>query len=753
MRTITTLAAFLALIAAPVAAYGQSAAQPVGQPAGQQMTHLKQSTPTGAIGEISGAPVRFAYPLSKFVTTAGPLRLHDSATGSKIAVPFSARLKPKTVTLTLVFTNSIALDPTTSVMSVRFNEATLAQIRLDPKSPVGTAVINLPVELVRPGYNTVALSLTQHNGSDCEDPEAPELWTEINTAESSLVIDGEITAVPLRLSDINDIFSPGIGGARRLAMVTPALDKDALLIEAGALVAQAVALRTQYESVDLITATLPVQPGAAASWALDDQAVIGTRDQIAMLMEPGEAEKITGPYLGLRSLDRRQMRLIVSGRTSEDVVIAARALTFMDMPIADAVSATVRGIKQNTPSQNKRVQPERIYSFDELGFPTTTITGFGTQTYTLNLPMPPDLYAPEQAALNLLLDLNYGAGFGAGSVINVDVNGKFLHGIALTAEEGSAFRNYFISVPLRDLVGGTNQIGFTVIMRSIRKDKCSGVSGRHLAMTLFGSSSIEIPQAARIAAQPDLDLMVRTGFPYSENAASPPTIWVPQASLLGASWTFIGRLAQVSGGALPRLQFAVGGEPPRGSSILIGEAKSLPPRIFAGAMQSFGEVHRVPYSGFAAPLGVAAPTLWERMLPWTEPRHKQTVALPAGSVEQANDLGDNVILTAVKADGGGTVTVVTAAKREQLLAGVRQLVAPQYWGQARGDFMMWRDSPDTVVAMRLSPQFQTADAPKIMTLRFYVSQHPWWWLGGSMVVLMLLSGLTVWLLARRRTAR
>jgi hypothetical protein len=705
--------------------------------------------PSAPVGE--SAEVHYAYPLSKFVPTPGPLVLRDASIAEKIAIPVSGRLKLKTMTLTLNFTNSIALVPQTSVLSVRFNETTLAQIRLDRDSPVATARVNLPVELVRPGYNTLTLAVTQHNGDQCEDPEAPELWTEVNTVTSKLEIDGEYTTVPQRLADLDQILSPGIGGARRLALVLPPLANDSAAIQNAALVGEAVALRAQYESVALQPHILGDAPSGQESWALDDQVLIGTRDQLGAVLGADEAASIQGPYLALYSLDHRQVRLVVSGRTAQEVMLAARALTYIDIPITDAVSAAIKGITEGP--QTKVLEPERIYGLGELGVPTTTLTGMGTQKITLNLPMPPDLYAPEQATVDLLLDLDYGAGMGPGSVINVDLNGKFLHSISMTNEGGSAFRGYRLSIPLRDMIGGPNQVNFGVIMRPVRKDRCVGASGRNLAMTLFDTSSVAIPAAAHVAAQPDLALMVRTGFPYASSAA-PTRVWVSDPSLLVAGWSVLGRLAQVSGGPIAQLEFSIGGEPPRGPAILIGEVKSLPPRIFDHAMQAFGQVHRVPYRVFDAVAGVAAPGLLARMMPIADAPRLPDTPLPQGTVQQASDLGDSVIMTAVPADGGqGTVTVLTAQSRDRLLLGAQQLVSAQYWGQAQGDFMLWKSGPDAVVTLRLSPRFQIGTAPPVMSLRFYISQHPWSWLGGTIVLLMALSGLTVWLLARRRGPR
>lgn len=733
MRTFAKYFVLLGLIAPLSAVFAQSVD--------------KTLVPTALVGETNDAAVHYRYPLAKFVPTPGPLMLRDASIASKISVPLSSRLKLKTVTLTLNFTSSIALKPETSVLAVRFNEATLAQIRLDPKSPVGVAKINLPIELARSGYNTITLAVTQHNGDNCEDPEAPELWTEINTADSTLEIDGEYTNTPLRISDLEQVLSPGIGGARGVSVVTPPLKSDAAMIEASTLVAQAIALRGQYEAVDLH----PVVIGDNGTWTLDDQIIIGTRDQISGLLGAGEADAITGPYIGLRSLERRQARIVVSGRTPQDVILAARALTFMDIPVADAVNAAIKGIKPVAGTQARTLQPERVYSFAELGMPSATYTGTGTQKFNLYLPMPPDLYAPEQAKVDLLLDLDYGAGMGPGSVINVDVNGKFLHSISLSNENGASYRQYRISVPLRDLVGGPNQIGFGAIMRSVRKDLCAGVSGRHLAMTLFGTSSVQIPEASHVAVQPDLDLMVRTGYPYAD-ATAPTTVWLSDASLIGAGWTFVGRLAQVSGAALPRLQMLIGGEPPKGAAILIGESKALPPRIFAGAVQALGEVNRIPYRSFNGIVGTPAPSLFARLWPLSESPRQSDAPLPTGLVEQTSDLGDNLVLTAARADGTatGTVTVFTGSSRDRIISGMKQLTSAAYWGQAQGDFMLMKNTPDSVVTLRLSPRFQVGSAPPVMNLRFYISQHPWWWLGGIIAVLMALSGMTVWLLARRR---
>ena len=234
--------------------------------AAEQMSRaVIAAMPEGPVGSYAAAPVKFTFPLSKFVSTAGPLRLKDSSNEAKIAVPLSARLKATNLQLSLVLTNSIALVAAKSALVVRFNDATLGQIRLDPNSPNAAVKINIPVDLLRAGFNTLSLGVAQHTADQCEDPEAPELWTEIDTSQSSLELTAEYRTGPFRLSDFDAFLAPGIGGIRNLAIVTGATP-DPQILGAGALVAQAAALRAQYEPVKVRKMNL-----ADSDWAFHPQ--------------------------------------------------------------------------------------------------------------------------------------------------------------------------------------------------------------------------------------------------------------------------------------------------------------------------------------------------------------------------------------------------------------------------------------------------------------------------------------------------
>ena len=402
----------------------------------------------------------------------------------------------------------------------------------------------------------------------------------------------------------------------------------------------------------------------------------------------------------------------------------------------------------------RTLEPNKVYAFQDLGLPTSTVRGAGITDLLLDLPMAPNLYAPEQASAEVLLDLNYGAGFGSGSVLNVEINGKFIHGINLANEAGGAFRGYRIPVPLRDFVGGANRITFAVHMRAPRKDNCSGFSGRFLEMTVFGTSSLRLPPAAHMTLQPDLDLFGRTGFPYV-GAGTASEVWVSRPELIGAAWTVTGRIAQSARHPLTESVYRVGGAPPKGPSLQIAETKALSPTLFAATMQDVGDQKRVPYGIFSIIPGKAAPSILQDMFGLPSPEADPSRRPVTGYVRQTGDLGRNAVMSAVRAESGeaATTTVITADTPALLASAIERLVQPEYWGRATGDFMIWRDTQESISTVRLSPRFTIGDSQDTtLTLRLYVSQHPWWWLGGVAGALVLLSGLSVWILARRKKA-
>jgi hypothetical protein len=274
--------------------------------------------------------------LSRLYPEPGPMRLTGEASSFDISVPLAGTVIVQEASVELHFTNSIALRSGRSVLSVRLNEATLAQIALDPARPVSVATVNLPAELWRPGYNKLTVAVTQHYTDQCEDPDAPELWTEIDLFHSRLHYKVGPHPTPYSLSDLSSIFSPGLGGQSQVLLLTaPGAATDQLRGEALPFVAQALALRRRYEPLKIESATwtegaqgdLSYLPESAPATLL--HVLVGTSDELARVLPKNEQAVVAGPNISLDNLGGGRARLVVTGRTHDEVVTAAHNLAVL----------------------------------------------------------------------------------------------------------------------------------------------------------------------------------------------------------------------------------------------------------------------------------------------------------------------------------------------------------------------------------------------------------------------------------------
>jgi len=706
--------------------------------------------------------LRFVYPLSKFAPRPGAVRLVDQNAGVDFSIPISSRIAVQAATLSIRITSSLALAPQTSVLSVLFNGTTLGQVRLNAATPTSTIRANVPPELIIPGFNKLTLAAVQHTGAECEDPEDPSLWSEVDVVNSSIEITGRARNAPYRLSELDQVITPGIGGVREVMILTPDNAGSPTHLDAGALVAQALALRTQYEPLLIRSATwTPTAPSREgedpfAAYADQDLVVLGSTAEITTAVPSYDSPALAGPRVSLRTMPNGKIRILVSGRTGDELKVAATGLALADIPVTDAYDTLIRAITADAsrPAGGERsLRADWKYTFEDLGLTTQVVQGSGIHDVFMDLPMPPDLYTHESAQAKLSLDFSYGADMGVGSVLNVELNGKFMHGISLENKEGGTFRGYEIYLPFRDFVPGANRLGFSIHMRIPNVVMCTGAKGRHLAMTLFGSSALTLPPASNVAAQPDLELFSRTAFPYFRpDQATPVTIMVADKSLIGAGWMVAGRLAQIVRAPLGGVSLSVGVTPKPGFSIIIAPAAALPGELFQQVSFGVGRSNKVPYRAFNAPVGTPAPGLIDQAMTfiWGASPTQAAARPSTGFVEQVNSLGRNGVMTAFASPGGNaTTTVITAESATQIDALVLQLISPGIWGQAKGDFMLWRADADEVTTLRLGPTYQLGQSDPILGLRFYVSRDPWLWLFGTIGLLFVLSASIVWVLARR----
>jgi hypothetical protein len=712
--------------------------------------------------------------LQSFMPVPKPIDLRNATSEYALFLPIAPRMDIQAVRLYLHASNSISLLAPRSQLVVRLGGTVVAQIPLDSRLPKISAVIRLPAELIKPGYNRLSFATAQHYTNECEDPSAPELWTQIDTARSWIAVDGKLRNWEPKLSDLGKIFDPKIWGEHRLTILTPGAITPATL-QWGSLAAQAAALRLDYAPLQVRYAPVSIEAAAPAEAALridtsvvpsGDGILVGTAAQLAPYLSPALAAQIRDAFLAILPLDaaRQRFLIIASGQDDAQVVRALQALGTLNFAYPDAPQAPV--LRLDTPKLSSyagknMVYPNQSVPFSRLGLPDRTFQGM-FDAAELAFSLPPDLYAPEDATVNLWLRFAYGAGLREDSALNIFLNDRFQAAIRLDAPSGGYFQDYKVAIPLSAFKPGTNVIRFESAMMPLVTGKCLAINTQNLQLTLFGQSLIEIPNAAHVTSMPDLTLLARSGFPYTVPPAGAMTevrVADTDGRTAAAAWTLMGRLAQIQKLPLDGVRFAIGTQDlPAGKDVIVvGSADRIDARIYEQAPLKLGHVSRAPYPVSASPAGPGELSwfarLWRGIKDLFYMGHNSFHLEVAWVDQQGRNLGDHAALMQMQSPaGGGTLTLLTAANPDVLLAQTYRLIGPGVWSTLQGDLVMWKDDTD-VAAQRVGPGYTLGNAGLSVRISYIISRHPWLWGIVLGILVLALALLTLRLLMRFKHRR
>lgn len=426
---------------------------------------------------VDDAREGYSVPLKKLRTQTGNIELRQSRSRDSVFYAIAPQLQVSEVALHLEFINSISLIETRSQLRVVNNGTVVAQFQLDPSQPNVIANVLIPADMVKSGYNQLVFEVAQHYTEQCEDYSAPELWTQINTEKSTLTVNGTIDLSSPKLSEIDDLISPFMGGARDFRIVSAASDLGDETLNRGGLIAQALALRLDYVTPNLSFETANLQtrsedlaglnfPGLDLSTIGTDNLVFfGTVDEVRPYISDEMASSITSAFVGTFALDgnHEQFAIVVSGTNAEEVERAALAFSLKSFPFIDDATMLIGEVDipfAAAQAQSTLLEPDSLYRFDRLDFKTVTLSSVGEQNAYLEFDLPADFYVKEVANVGLSLDFSYGAGFRGDSVLNVYLNGEFQRAVSLNAEGGASFRDYRLQLPARTFIPGRNTILF-----------------------------------------------------------------------------------------------------------------------------------------------------------------------------------------------------------------------------------------------------------------------------------------------------
>ena len=710
-----------------------------------------------------------AIALSHLYPEAGPVRLKGNSASFDISIPLADTVAIQEASVELHFTNSIALLKGRSVLSVRFNDVTVAQVALDPAQPVGVVTVNLPAEQWRPGFNKLTIDATQHYTDQCEDPDSPELWTEIDLFRSRLHYKVAPQQAPYLLSNLSAIFSPGLGGQSRVALLT-APDAMAGQLRSDALpyVAEALALRRRYAplTVDQQSWTEGAQgdvaylPAAAQTELL--HVLVGTPEELSRALPKNVIPAVMGPRVWLDSIAGGRARLVVTGRTPEEVVAAAHDLAVLQDNLTPDAKAAFAGYDtpRAMPLTGRSVlRGNTTYSFNDLGIPTARIDGSGIHRVSVSLPLAADYYTQENAQADLSLDFAYSAAMGAGSVMNVLVNGEFIQGIFFGNTSGDRFSEYRLHVPVRLLKPGANTLDFELATHPYKVGAaCTSQKADYLFAQIMGSSTIHLPDSGHAAVMPDLARFETAGFPFVSNSGNAAgTIYVGSTALEGSALTLIGKLAQTVQGPVDgwKVYLGVPNVIP-GQAIVLATADRLPPDYYSNLSTAIDNTKRWPFRALEDLRTVSSQPHVTLGSFWSAVSGK---ASPAGpfpqqeSLTQQSSLGDLGVGYAFHNPHGGagdTLMVLTADNDARLADRVQTLVQPEVWSQMKGDLVAWRAADAPVFTMQVARHYVVGKQSPWLLLRLSASNNPLPWILAAAVAAALATA-AAFLLLRRRT--
>lgn len=741
---------------------------------------------------------RMTRPLARFLSGRSEIDLRHSSATADVSLPLPAAWEPKQLLLRLKYRNSANLLEAHSQLRVELNGLIVAQFRLDPDRPAGEASIRLPVELLETGYNQLRFRVAQHTViGECEDPLAPELWTQIDAAKSSLTLDYRRRQVARTLAEVDDLIGKYAWSQARIAIAMdlgaerPSRDQ----LEWGALVAQGAAVRLEYRPLQVALRSLDALGDLAAERELfglapDGLILVGTAAQLEPVLGADWAAGVTNSYLGLLpgkpTRPASMERLVVSGRTPAEVRRAAIVLGLLDLPLPDTKEVLIGELALPTLPHNsgqRALLGGAEASFADLGLRTTTLgsplastnafqqaavdgraEGERKTSASLDFWVPAGFFPGRHQQGLITLDFSYGAKLRGDSVLNLTLNGSFVRGIPLDNPVGATQLGYQVRFPFNLLVAGRNRLEIRPRMVPSFSDLCQFSQGANLRLTLFDSSRLMLPDVERLVRLPDLRVLSHAGYPLLQD----PTGGQFGVQLAGhhpetiaAAWTLLARLAQLV--EMPLYRAVIGYEPvaARFATLVVVPVAELDAELRAASPLAIRE-DRIwidyPLLALVAPetpRGGWAERGLARLQRWIDPppgqlqsrdaqvgfaRHAPTAALfgRLGGLFEFQS-GTNP---------GKPILMLTASTPALLKARTARLVQPDFWYNLSGGFALWEERDESLRTRPVKEGFTIGQASPFNRANYYLNTYPEALLGIALLLLLTVVSL-LFVLTRR----
>ena len=681
-------------------------------------------------------------PLAKF-TGASTLEMRCMKGAQSLSIPLAERWNVRRAVLSLRYTSSNNLLGDISQMVVKMNGEPIEQIKLIPQAPTAQVDITIPVRHMKAGYNALGFEVVQHYlRGQCELHCAPDMWTNVSLADSTLHIEYDLKPLPLKLGEVAGMmFDPKQFPDATVNIITENVSQDSITL--AAIAVSGIARRFDYRKVKFEYSD-NIKPGM-------DNVLIGSAEFAQRVAAPGQpfvasesgALRVFHLPTATGGVDDKHALLAITGEKSAAIKVVAETLASMTLPYPGTEAMQAHGFNMadiTMYSGRQTVAADKIYDFKTLDQPTHSFQGSNDNPVSLSFRLPADFLIKQNEYAKLALNLSYGAGLRPDSSINVMVNDAPFRAIQLDNSSGSYIENYKIEIPTYLFQPGGNTITFQPTLNINGRQLCDALKDTGQFATLFDSSTLRFPPMPHFVELPKIELFALNGFPFSRWPDGFETmVYLPKqdhASIM-AALNMVGMITQKNG--FPLFSVLVRFDEPKewdGEILVVGTTASIPQTMMNAAPMGLTGVAKVPYpvsrgwdseeapaitqqqSGLGAGMGV----LME--FESTLKRGRSIILLAADSENDLRRVGEAMLEPSVQANLRGGIALIN-------------LTAPEY----------------KVSTMAVGKKYTTGDGGKISPIDSFLYKYPYAFYGLAVFIVLALGMMGFWALRRLRAKR
>ena len=717
----------------------------------QRIIKLSMALAIAILAQQAALAGTIKLPLQKF-TSASALEMRCLSGGQNLSIPIPERWKVTRAVLNLHYTVSNNMLPDLSQMVLKVNGELVTQMKLESLGPGVNREIQIPVERLRSGYNTFTFQVAQHyQRNQCEQPCAPDLWTNISVSDSTIQMDYEMRPIPLKLGAAAAwAFDPKQFPEVSVNMVADVSKPESVTM--AAMAASGIARRLDYRKVSF-THSNDIKQGVD-NILIGDTAFVGeVLSRYGIPLEASEGGLIKVFYVPKQdgSKDGLHALMVITGKQAAELKIAAETFANMSLPYPGTDELHALGFSMpdiSMYSGREELVPDKVYEFKTLGMSSasflgftgrSTNKGFSNPATDISFRLPPDFLIKQNQYAKLRLNFSYGAGLRPDSALSLSLNDKQIRDIHLDSPSGNYLENYHIDIPTYLFKPGTNTISFRPYLNTARQ-VCDASNTDGLFVTIYGNSTLEFPPMPHFVEMPKTELFTLNGFPFTRWPDGYETmVYLPQhdAASIDTAFNLIGMITQKNGFPLfgTEIVFA---EPKdwKGELLVVGPAGAIPKTIMAHAPFQPDGMANIPYPvsrGWDSETAIAL--------------SKQQAGLGEGTgllmeFESPNQKGRSVL-------------VATAQTENDLAALGDALLSPGIQARIKGDVSLVQlDVPEyDVVSMEVGKKYSTGDKGHISQLDAFLYANPYVFYVSIAAALLALSLLGFWLARRHRAKR